>query len=314
MFMWVGDLFRDIVEGDYLFVVALALLASSLGWRVYSRIRQAEHHPRLNKFFGLSLQIGLTLMLERLYEFSRAHVSVDQLTALAYSNGYKLVDFEVTHGIFFEQRLQRFFLPDGLLMRAIYGFYGFAHLFVTLGFLIWLYLRRNAAFAFVRNMLYLTTGISLIVYMVFPTAPPRMFLNLGFVDPSISLGFTEAGGAQVTSYTYNPFAAMPSLHLVYALIVGWTLVVVGRHLWLRVLGAIYPFVMLAVVLISANHWILDAVGAVIVVAMSATILSATGKLISGARTFTGRRWDLWRGVRLGFPSDTVDRQPKQTLV
>lgn len=284
MFGWVGDLLRDVVEGDYLFVVAFVLLLANSIWHVYSRVSGKLLGHNVKRFFGLSFQIGLTLMLERLYEFSRAHIAVNQLTDLAYTNGYRLLNFEITHGLFIEQRLESFFLPDNFLMHAIYGFYAFAHLFVTLGFLIWLYLRRNEAFSFVRNMLYLTTGIAMIVYMAYPTAPPRMFLNYGFLDPGQALGLTPDGGAQVTNYTYNPYAAMPSLHLVYALIVGATLVIVGRHLSLRLAGFIYPFVMLAVILISANHWVLDAFGAIVVVAGSAAILAGARKATAAIRT------------------------------
>ncbi|GEM_PF-917078 len=285
MFDWLGALVADALEGDYLLVVAAFLLLAYGIWRITVKILDRPIDRRLQRFFGLTCQIGLTLMFERLYEFSRAHIAVDQLTALAYSNGYRLLDFEITHGIFFEARLEQLFLPDQLLMHAIYGFYAFAHLFVTLGFLIWLYLRRNQAFSFVRNLFYLTTGVALIVYMTFPVAPPRMFPNYGFFDPAQILHLAPAGGAQLTSYTYNPFAAMPSLHLVYALIVGGTLVVVGRHLWLRLAGALYPFLMLAVILISANHWIMDAFGAVVVVALSALLLYLTTRTASAARSF-----------------------------
>lgn len=289
MFDWVGGLAADIAEGDYLMVVSLVLIASYGGWRLwmYAGTRRGWAPPssKVNRFFGLVSQIGLTLTLERLYEFSRAHVAVDQVTAVAYSNGYRLLDFEIGHNIFFEQRLQRAFLPHNLLMHGIDAFYAFAHLFVTLGFLIWLYLRRNRSFMFVRNLFFLSTGIALVIYMVYPAAPPRMYLNFGFVDPSQALGFTAAGGAQVTSYTYNPFAAMPSLHMVYALIVGWTLVAVGQRLWLRALGFVYPLLMLATVLISANHWILDGIGAVVVVVAAALALAIAARVPATARWF-----------------------------
>jgi len=271
---WISDLWADIASGDYLFVAALALLLGFVLWRLYWAIfRSGEFRPA-KRLSGLTFQIGLTLIMERLYEFARAHVAVDQLTALAYSNGSKIADFEITHGFFFEQGLERLFLPDTLLMHAIYGFYAFAHLFVTLGFLVWLYLRRNEYFSFVRNLFYATTGVALIVYMVFPTAPPRSFTNFGFVDPAVLLGISPPGGLPASQQMYNPYAAMPSLHMVYALIVGATLVAIGRHWWLRLAGAVYPVVMLAVVLISANHWILDACGSVVVVAGCTLILAA----------------------------------------
>ncbi|HZT96033.1 MAG TPA: phosphatase PAP2 family protein [Chloroflexota bacterium] len=289
MFNWLNALAADVLEGDILFVVAVTLLLSWLCWRAYDHFLNHRKLPRVSRFFGLCVQIGVTLMLERLYEFSRANIIVGQLTATAYSNGYKLLDFEIDHGFFVEARIERFFWPDSLLMHSVDVFYGLAHLFVTLGFLIWLYLRRNSSFSFVRNLFYLSTAIALMVYMVFPTAPPRMFTNYGFLDPSQALGFTAAGGAQLTSYTYNPFAAMPSLHLVYALIVGLSLVVVGRRWWIRAIGAVYPAVMLAVILISANHWILDAAGAVVVVAVSAGILAAGRRSASWLRAGMSRR-------------------------
>lgn len=270
---WFSDLLGDIRGGDYLLVAALVLLAGYASWRLYWALWGQGRVRPYGRFSGLSFQIGLTLTLERLYEFAHAHVAVDQLTALATSNGYRLYDFEVTHGIFFEQSLEHFFLRQTFIMHAVYVFYAFAHLFVTLAFLIWLYLRRNEAFTFVRNLFYLTTGVALIVYMVFPTSPPRLFTNLGFQDPAILMGFAPAGGLAASQQTFNPYAAMPSLHLVYALIVGATLVIVGRSRWLRVLGALYPLVMLGVILISANHWILDAFGSVVVVAGCALILA-----------------------------------------
>ena len=285
VFGWVDDLFSDIGQGDYLFLVALALISAGCAWRMYDHFWRHDDQPhRFSRYFGLSVQLGVILMLERLYEFYRGSVAVGQLTAVAYSHAYAILNWEMTHGVFIEARLEQFFLPDQLLMHAIYAFYGLAHLFVTVGFLIWIYLRRNYAFSFVRNLIYLTSAMALVIYMVFPTAPPRMFAPYGFVDPATALGLSQAGGAGMTSYTYNPFAAMPSLHLVYALIVGATLVIVGKRLWIRALGVIYPIVMLAVILISANHWVLDAVGAVVVVAVCALILASIrtmGRAVSG---------------------------------
>ncbi len=269
---WISDVLSDIRGGDYLFLAALSLLVGYALWRAYWGICGKGRTRPLQRFAGLSFQIGLTLMFERLYEFSRAHIVMGQGVALAYSNADRLWQFELQHGFFVEQSLESLFIHDALLMRVIYGFYVFAHLFVTLSFLIWMYMRRHESFAFVRNMFYTTTGVALVIYIVFPTSPPRFFSNLGFVDPERLLGWSPAGGADATSQTLDVYAAFPSLHLVYALIVGATLVIVGRRLWLRAAGLVYPIVMLAVILISANHWILDAVGAVVVVAGSASIL------------------------------------------
>jgi hypothetical protein len=72
---------------------------------------------------------------------------------------------------------------------------------------------------------------------------------------------------QQTQIGYNPYAAMPSLHFAWALILGVTLVLLGRHV-LRLVGLLYPVMMLATILISGNHLLLDAAGSVIVVTVA----------------------------------------------
>jgi hypothetical protein len=280
----------DVRQGDYLLLVALGLLVMSATWRVYHRVTGHIPVPWFPKFFGLTLQIGIILGFERLYEFSRAHVNVGQLTALAYHNGLVVANFEITHGFFFEQRFQALVIHDRFLMYSVYFFYAFAHLFVTLGFLVWVYLRRNYAFAFVRNLFYVTSALALAVFMLYPTAPPRLFPYLGFKDPSQTLHMTPAGGAQAGALLYNPYAAMPSLHMGFSLIVGLSLVVVGKRLWLRIIGGMYPVLMFAVVIVSANHWILDGLSGAATVAVSALTLvvggRAFGLAIKGGRRIT----------------------------
>jgi len=153
------------------------------------------------------------------------------------------------------------------------------HVGVTLGALLWLYLYRREDFIFMRNMLMVTTALALVVFYVFPTAPPRMLLNYGFVDPLQLHHIVSAGGAQPGSYTYDPYAAMPSLHVVYALLAAWSLFRAVHIPWFRVLTLVYPLIMVATVIISANHWLMDVAGAFVTVAVARLTLL----LMSSAR-------------------------------
>jgi hypothetical protein len=130
------------------------------------------------------------------------------------------------------------------------------HFLGTTAFLVWLYRRHRERFAIVRNTLIAATGIALTFYVLFPVAPPRL-AQLGFVDTVTHSAKVNLSSDALGSL-YNPFAAVPSLHFGYALLVGVTLVAVARRRWVRVLGAIYPAVMLIVIVATGNHFFFDA--------------------------------------------------------
>ena len=93
-----------------------------------------------------------------------------------------------------------------------------SHFVVTTTFLIWLYLARNHAFYFVRNMFMIAMGLALVGYMVFPTAPPRFLPEWGFTDTVAN--FVGDAAANTANVLYNPFAAMPSMHVAFALMIA----------------------------------------------------------------------------------------------
>jgi membrane-associated phospholipid phosphatase len=230
----------------------------------------------LARYRHFAWQLGALLGLEQAYEFTRGRIAPSPDVAIL--NSYRLLDLEWRHGLFVEQRVERFFLQFGPLMNAVDLFYVFGHLLVTLGVLVWIYIRRRNQYPFVRNLIMLTTGVALVVFYLFPAAPPRMLGNYGFVDPLQLHHLVGEGGAQPGSYTYNPYAAMPSLHVGYALVVAWGVFISERRRWVRAPALLYPILMAATVIISGNHWILDVVGAVITVGLSGCILLLFGRL------------------------------------
>ena len=104
--------------------------------------------------------------------------------------------------------------------------------------MLWAYFRRNHAWYFMRNVLIVAGFIGLIGYIAFPTAPPRMFPELGFVDTLNGEAVSHQTG--IVETFANPYAAMPSLHTAYALIIGTSGFLVCRHLLLKIMWAVLP--------------------------------------------------------------------------
>ena len=132
------------------------------------------------------------------------------------------------------------------------------HFLGTAAFLIWLHRTHPHSFPLVRNTLIAATGVALSIYLLYPVAPPRL-AGLGFVDTvthnaKVNLSSDLLGGL------YNPFAAVPSLHFGYALLVGVTVAVLAKGRVARVIGWSYPAVMLLIIVATGNHFFFDAAG------------------------------------------------------
>jgi hypothetical protein len=102
-------------------------------------------------------------------------------------------------------------------------------------------------------------GIALVGYVVFPTAPPRLFPEWGFQDSVSNFVGFNTDTASTTSSLVNPFAAVPSVHVCFALIIGISMSRLVRPKWLRFAWSLYPLLMTFVVIVTANHWWMDAV-------------------------------------------------------
>ena len=142
-----------------------------------------------------------------------------------------------------------------------------SHFVVTTTFLIWLYLARNYAYYYVRNMFLVAMALALVGYTVFPTAPPRFLPEWGFTDTVAS--FVGEAAENSANVLYNPFAAVPSMHVAFALMIAIPAFMLVRNRVLKVLWAVYPLVVTFVVMVTANHYWLDAALGALVAAVSA---------------------------------------------
>ncbi|MDQ2742006.1 MAG: phosphatase PAP2 family protein [Chloroflexota bacterium] len=257
---------RQLDSGDVVLALVMALLSSFAIARVVQGVGGRAVAMWSERYAQLAWQLGALLGLEQAYEFTRGQIPHE--SDIAFINAYRVLDLEWSHGLFVEQRIEHYFLQFGTVMSAVDLFYIVAHVGVTIGVMAWLYTRRREHFPFLRNMLMVTTAIALVAFYVFPTAPPRLVTNYGFVDPVVLHHFVGPGGAQPGSYTYNPYAAMPSLHVAYAMVSAWSLFLAERQFFVRISAILYPFAMAAVVIISGNHWLLDVVGAAVTVLLA----------------------------------------------
>ena len=143
-----------------------------------------------------------------------------------------------------------------------------SHFVVTTTFLIWLYIARNHAYYFVRNMFMVAMGLALVGYVVYPTAPPRFLPEWGFSDTVAD--FVGEGAEQSADVLYNPFAAVPSMHVAFALMIAVPGDQLVRNRVLKVLWAIYPFARhVRGDRRPANHFWIDAALGALVAAVSA---------------------------------------------
>lgn len=186
--------------------------------------------------------------------------------AEAREHAHLLVQFERSLGIFVDPSTQALLLSQTALMKGANWIYVWGHWPVVAGVIIWLFARRPDAYLVYRNALLISGAIGLVLYVTFPAAPPRL-LGMGFVDTVFDQS-TFAGIMQPNSLT-NQYAAFPSLHFGWSLLMGIAIMREAHSAKLRLLAPFLPIAMLISVVITANHYIVDAVagGMVAVIAL-----------------------------------------------
>jgi len=213
----------------------------------------------------------LALFAAAYYAYRLVRGFVDGRAVVAFENARALVDIERALGTFFEPGFQAWAQGEEWILTGANWMYVNSHFVVTTTFLVWLYIARNHAFYYVRNMFMVAMGLALVGYVVFPTAPPRFMPELGFTDTVA--GFVGQAASQSANVLYNPFAAVPSMHVAFALMIAIPAVKLVRPTALKVLWAFYPALVTFVVVVTANHFWVDAALGALVAAVSASAAS-----------------------------------------
>jgi hypothetical protein len=202
----------------------------------------------------------------------------------AFKHADELIRWEAWLGLPSEATLQHHVLQVDGLARAANLFYAGVHFPLTAAVLLWLMIRRPAEYGKARWALASLTGLALIGHMFFPLAPPRMMP--GWVDTGVLLG-QSVYGPSTHSGVANQFAAMPSLHVGWALMVAVFLIRATRSRW-RWLWIAHPLLTFTVVVVTANHYWLDGLVAIALAVPLLVIFdsSASARARNGSRSST----------------------------
>ncbi len=236
----------------------------------------------------MSLILGLYALWQRAGEVSIMHVGG------ALDRGRRLVDFERAIHLPSEASLQRLILPHPLWVQFSNGYYAIMHVPALVAFLVWAFWRDRIHYARWRTVMATSTAACLAIQLI-PVAPPRMLTDLGFVDTALL--FKQSVYSVLGRGMAGQLAAMPSVHVGWALIIAFGMWQITRSRW-RWLGLFHAVVTVLVVSATANHYWVDGVVAAL--------------LIGIATAFDSRVRPLFRSAKENLPERTI-RAPEVLL-
>lgn len=246
----------------------------------------------------LLLVVGLFLV----YKFGRQLANGH--TAEAFRNAHRVWDAERFLRLPGEASVQDLLLSGDSLVHVANTYYATVHFPATLLFLVWLYVRRPRHYVWARRVLAALTAAALALHLAFPLAPPRLLDAAHLVDTAQKYGPSVYAAEPSTDSMANQFAAMPSLHFGWALMVAVGLIVTTSSRWRR-LWLLHPLLTLLVIVGTANHYWLDALAAAALLGVALAVIRPPRPV----RSRIVRRSDSATG-----PTPTVPPAPSATPV
>jgi PAP2 superfamily len=221
------------------------------------------------------VQVAVVLVSFGGYEALRMLIKPDWPRAL--HNAREVASLERVLGIDWEGAIQQTFLSVPDLIHALNVFYLAGHFGLTAVFFLWLYHTSRDGFRLYRDAFLVATALAILVHWMFPTAPPRL-AGLGIEDTLLALSGIDIGSPASSPFS-NPVAAVPSLHAAYALGVALGLIRYGSSA-LKVVGVLYPPLVLLTIVVTGNHFLFDALAgiAVLGVGFAAAATRRSGRL------------------------------------
>lgn len=218
----------------------------------------------------LWLEIGLIAVGYYLYTLTRLAAPMHEATAQ--QRGWDLLNVEHYLGLNFERSFNHWVYGMRWLAFSMNVYYATLHFIVPIAVLIWVYVKFPDRYRAVRTVMCTMTLIALFGFYFYSLCPPRLLPDGNFVDtfkllnPWGQTAATSDGVAGLGKGT-NEFAAMPSLHIGWSTWCALVIAHLATNKWIKVLGIAYPFATFAVILGTANHYVLDAVGGLVVLAL-----------------------------------------------
>src|SRR5262245_63025602 len=206
--------------------------------------------------------------------------AADRSVTHAFQNGEAVLRTENDLGALFEPAVQRVVDSSTILVTLTSYTYWLSQFAVVGATLLWVYFRHHERFAGFRNWLIIANLVGLVGYVLVPTAPPRMFPEWGFVDTLAQYSSVNHDSGLI-AFASNPYAAMPSLHSMDALIVGIVMFSVAKSRVAKALWLAWPLWVGCAVISTGNHYWLEVVAGFVVAL-------ATGFALRQSRFLRGR--------------------------
>ncbi len=176
---------------------------------------------------------------------------------VAFDNAVRLISFESARGFFWEITWHGWAIDAGKWVVVLFNWIYIVTFFpIVLATALIYYIFDRDKYFYYRSIILLSFAVALVVFSLYPLAPPRMMPGSGFVDTFKVFGPSWYASREMASY-YNAFAAMPSLHFAWTVIFGVLFFRQGG-LHFKLLGILYPTMTLFAITITANHYIMDA--------------------------------------------------------
>ncbi|MFG2191421.1 bifunctional glycosyltransferase 87/phosphatase PAP2 family protein [Streptomyces sp. NPDC048639] len=210
-----------------------------------------------------NLLLELLLIRAGYWCYSYIRGSAPETRDVAEHHAHQIIDLETALHIDIELRFNRL-VAGSWIEGGMNYYYTTFHFLVPLSLLGWMYLRRPVAYRRARSALAIATVIALFGFWLYPLAPPRLMPALGYIDTANGpqdLAKPEFGPLTELA---NQYAAIPSLHIGWSLWCAVVIVLLAPKLWMKLLGAMYPVLTTTVIVGTANHYLLDAVGGAVV--------------------------------------------------
>ena len=229
----------------------------------------ADERPRANgarRAWQLSARVGLheiVAVVSAFLIYFLIRGLVVGRAGEAMVRGFNVIDLEQRLHIYWELEMQSWILDHYWMIKVANGIYFWGHMPLIILTAGWLYTRHRPAYRLARNAFLASGAIGVVIYWAFPVAPPRLIPFGGFIDTMAA--FDRVGyNAQETQAFVNEFAAIPSLHFGWSLLLGVIVAYEGKRPLFWLLGAVWPIAMFFSVIMTGNHFILDAVAGGIV--------------------------------------------------
>jgi hypothetical protein len=191
--------------------------------------------------------------------------AVPEQATIALRHGRSVQHLQDVLHLNFELSLNHFVAHTEWLAQGMDYYYATLHFIITIAVMVWLFSRRSHVYRGARTALVATTLLGLLGFYLYPLAPPRLLPQFDYVDTLAKFHTWGSLADPSVAQHSNQYAAMPSLHIGWALWCAAAIYCCAWRKWVRILGLVYPVGTLLVIVGTANHFVIDAVGGVVIV-------------------------------------------------